>query len=123
MDKTVSLLLVIQDKRILPSQEDLMLLKESSAGNFSIKCLYKGLDGSRVVVFPHRFIWTSKAGFFAWEATWDRILTFDMLKRYERVLANRCFLCEEEETVDHLLLHCSKARLLWDLLLAIVGVN
>ena len=30
---------------------------------------------------------------------------------------------EMEETVDHLLLHCSKARLLWNLLLAIVGVN
>ena len=56
MDKTISLLFVIQDKRILPSQEDLMLLKESSAGNFSVKCLYKGLDGSRVVAFPHRFI-------------------------------------------------------------------
>ena len=25
--------------------------------------------------------------------------------------------------VEHLLVHCSKARLLWDLLLAIVGVN
>ena len=28
-----------------------------------------------------------------------------------------------EETVDHFLLHCSKAKLIWDLLLAIVGVN
>ena len=63
-------------------------------------------------------------GFFAWEASWGRILTLDMLKRRGRVLANRCFLCEEmEETVDHLLLHCSKARLMWDLLLAIVGVT
>ena len=62
-------------------------------------------------------------GFFAWEAAWGIILTFDMLKRYERVLANRCFLCEEEETVDHLLLRYSKAIQLWDLLLAIVGVN
>ena len=53
-----------------------------------------------------------------------RILTLDMLKRRGRILANRCFLCEEmDESVDHLLLHCSKARLLWDLLLAIVGVN
>ena len=47
-----------------------------------------------------------------------------MLKKRGRVLANRCFLYKEmDETVDHLLLHCSKARLLWDLLLAIVGVN
>ena len=46
-----------------------------------------------------------------------------MLKRRGRILANRCFLCEEEETVDHLLLHCLKSKLMWDLLLAIVGVN
>ena len=47
-----------------------------------------------------------------------------MLKRHERFLANRCFLYEEmEETVDHLLLHYSKAKLLRDLLLTIVGVN
>ena len=39
--------------------------------------------------------------------------------------ANKCFLNEEEETVDgdQLLIHCSKARLLWDLLLAIVDVK
>ena len=52
------------------------------------------------------------------------MLTLDILKRRGRVLANKCFLCEEMvEIIDHLLLHCSKARLLWDLLLAVVGVN
>ena len=105
-----------------------MLLKETSVGNFLVKCLYKVLDDSRVVAFPHRFIWNycvpSKVGFLAWEATWGRILTLHMLKRCTRALANICFLCKEkEETIDHLLLHCSKSRLLWDLLLAIVGVN
>ena len=73
VDEVVSLFLVIQDKRILSSQEDLMLLKESSVGNFSVKYLYKVLDGSRVVAFPHQFIWNhwvpNKVGFFfAWEA-------------------------------------------------------
>ena len=105
-----------------------MLLKESSAGNFLVKSLNKVLDGSRDVTFPHWFIWNywvhSKVSFFAWEAAWGRILTLDMLKRRGIVLANKCFLCEEmEEAIDHLLLHCSKARLLWDLLLAIVRVN
>ena len=46
----------------------------------------------------------------------------DQLKRRGRALANRCFLCEEdEETIEHLLIHCSKARMLWDLFLLIVG--
>ena len=52
------------------------------------------------------------------------MLTLDNLKRRGRALANRCFLCSEgEETVDHLLIHCSKTRILWELLLAIFGVS
>ena len=70
------------------------------------------------------------------------MLTLHQLKRRGRALANTfflcsyqssvvyvlisliCFLCvEEEETADHLLVHCLKTRLPWDLFLAIVGVN
>ena len=48
--------------------------------------------------------------FFAWEATWVRILTLDQLKRRGWRIPNRCYLCkEEEETSDHILIHCSKA--------------
>ena len=63
-------------------------------------------------------------GFFAWEASWGKVLTLDYLKRRGRVLAIRCFLCEEEEeSIDHLLVHCSKAKVLWDLLLGLVNVS
>ena len=45
-------------------------------------------------------------------------------KKSGRSLANRCFLCGEgEEIVDHILIHCSKAIILWDLLLDIYGVS
>ena len=30
---------------------------------------------------------------------------------------------EEEETIDHLLIHCKFAKMLWDLLLSIVGIS
>ena len=52
------------------------------------------------------------------------MLTLDQLKRRGRALANRCFLCEEEEEdINHLLVHCKKTRMLWDLLLSIVGTS
>ena len=39
----------------------------------------------------------------------------DQLKRRGRVLPNRCFLCEEEEeTLEHLLVHCQQTRMLWE---------
>ena len=39
-------------------------------------------------------------------------------------MANRCFLClSEVETVDHLLLHCVKTRVLWNLLFSLFGVT
>ena len=50
------------------------------------------------------------------------MVTLDQLKKRGRPLANRCYLCEEEEeTLNHLLVHSPKARMLWELILAIVG--
>ena len=52
------------------------------------------------------------------------LLTLDPLKRMGKALANWCFLYEEEEeTVDHLLLHCTRDRILWELFIAIVGLS
>ena len=37
---------------------------------------------------------------------------------------NRCYMCkEEEETSDNILLHCSKARILWQLIFALFDVR
>ena len=37
---------------------------------------------------------------------------------------NRCFLCQErEETVDHLLLHFAKTRVLWELVFSLFSVS
>ena len=52
------------------------------------------------------------------------MLTLDQLKRCGMTFANRCFLCEEDEgTIDHLLIHCKSAKMLWNLFLSIVGTS
>ena len=40
-------------KRILPNQDDLMLMREAKDGCFSVKLFYKVLFGSNSIVFPH----------------------------------------------------------------------
>ena len=52
------------------------------------------------------------------------MLTLNQLKMRERALDNKCFFRGEgEEMVDHLLVHCLKARVLEDLLLTLFGVS
>ena len=66
-----------------------------------------------------------KVSFFAWEASWGRILTMDQLKRRGSRLLCRCYLYkEEEELVYHILLHCSKVVMLfWQLIYALFRVQ
>ena len=107
---------------------DKLSLQNVKDRGFSVKSMYKGVDVSPDFVFPHRIVWNPvvppKIGVFAWEAAWGKVLTLDQLKRRGMSFTNRCFMCEEEEeTIDHLLIHCKFAKMLWDLFLSIVGIS
>ncbi|RVW92358.1 hypothetical protein CK203_032432 [Vitis vinifera] len=72
------------------------------------------------------FIWVdrvpTKVAFFAWEATWGKVLTLDRLQIRGLQLPNCCFLCGcEEENVNHILIHCIVVRALWDIVLGWSG--
>lgn len=41
-----------------------------------------------------------------------------------KILANRCYMCQEsEESIDHLILHCERTRVIWNLLFTIFKVR
>ena len=117
-------LLSLQGKKVIINLEDRW--KEAKGGNFTVKSFYNALEGGSTVPFPRSIIWSpyvpTKVGFFAWEATWGKVLTLDQLKKRGWALPNRCYLCgATEESINHLLIHCTKARVLWDLLFNLFG--
>ena len=118
----------LHGKRVLEDVEDMVSWTETKSGKFSVKSLYFALKAGCPSLFPSSYIWNvnvqPKISFFAWEATWDKALTLYMIQTRGQALANRCFMClEKEETIDHLLLHCSKTRVLWDLIFTLFGVS
>ena len=83
----------------------LIVLWRVAAQSYSQKALFGA----------HMFLLRSV--FFAWEATYGKTLTLDQLKKRGWSLLNRCYLCgAAKESINHLLIHCTKARILWDLL-------
>ena len=77
--------------------EDALSQKISKNGSFSIRSLYRSLTATSNESFPWNIIWRSwapmRVSFFAWEASWNIILTTDQLKRRGWILPNRCYLC------------------------------
>ena len=128
LEEMTRFLHILHDQKFRPTGEDKLMLKNVKAKGFSVKTMYKGIDVSPAFDLPHRLIWNpvapQKIGVFAWEAVWGKVLTLDQLKRRGMTFANRCFMCEkEEEIIDHLLIHCKFAKMLWDLILSIVGIS
>ena len=127
LDLIRGLLNMLRDFRI-SLEEDSVLWKGGGHGKFGVKDAYNVLVVPNACAFPTKCIWVdkvpTKAAFFAWEAAWRKILTLDRLKKRGWQLLNRCFLCGcEEENVNHILLHCIVVRTLWEIVLALVGVQ
>ena len=117
MEEVERFFLFIHNKKIRSVQEDRLLLKDAISDGFSVRHMYRKLMFSPPLDFPSSSIWNPivppKLGFFAWEASWGKVLTLDQLKRRGIPFVNRCILCEDnEETIDHLLIHCSRAKML-----------
>ena len=116
LDLIRGLLIMLRDFK-LSSEEDGVLWKRGGHGKYGVKEAYNGLVVTNACDFPYKSVWVNKVptkvAFFAWEAAWGKILTLDRLKKRGWQFPNRCFLCGcEEESVNHILLHCIVVRTL-----------
>ena len=76
-------MLKIQIFRVQREDEDKVVWIASRSGDFSIKSLHSILEPEGSALFPYDSIWRAyvppKVAFFAWEASWGKILTLDQL--------------------------------------------
>ena len=108
--------------------EDILIWQLNRSGVFDMRSFYIALLKAPSVSFPWQSIWCVKVpkrvSFFLWTATRGGILTIDNLVKKNLPLVNWCCLCRcDEETVDHLLLHCKFASALWSEVLIMFGVQ
>ncbi|RVW67016.1 hypothetical protein CK203_064869 [Vitis vinifera] len=121
--------LLLKLRGLRPSlEEDSVSWKGGKSGKFKVKEAYSCLVSLWTPFFRKKCIWVdrvpTKVAFFAWEATWGKVLTLDRLQRRGWQFPNCCFLCGcAEESVNHVLIHCIVARALWELVLGLVGVK
>jgi len=111
-NKVCSFLATLAKINVLPEGIDKIVWTCVPNSPFTIKSFSEKLHGGgNCSHFPIKAIWTSKAPtkvcFFAWAATKGKIPTADATKRRYFNGPSRCSMClKDEETVDHLLIHC-----------------
>ena len=117
----------LHDFSIFSRNDNNLVWLETKNGGFSIKSFYTSLASRRVESFPHSIVWNFwapvRASFFAWEATWVKILTQDQIKKRGRRMPSRCYLCKAEEEMGDHVLHCPKVHILWQLIFALFDVQ
>ena len=127
MDLVGYLLTVLRGYK-LTLEEDSVTWKGGRNGKFGVKEAYRLLITPNDISFPKNCIWVArvptKVAFFAWEATWGKVLTQNRLQKRGWQLPNRCYLCGcEEETVNHILLHYRVVRVLWEIVFVLFGIQ
>jgi zinc-binding in reverse transcriptase len=101
-----------------PLENDICVWRWHSSGFFSVHSFYEWLDFGGVVSQEYDIVWKSKIPLkikiFMWLVRRKRILTKDQLLKRGWQGDLSCIFCGQLETIDHLLVNCSIARVIWE---------
>ena len=105
-------------------QADRVTWKWEKSGNFSVKSMYKHLfttnEGDE-----NKQLWKAKVPLkvkiFMWLTLQDSILTKDNLLKRKWKGSPACALCQDTESVNHLMFECPVIKYVWSLMAYILG--
>jgi hypothetical protein len=128
MESLSSFLDLLYTNKVRINGDDTMCWKPAPQKGFKVNSYYRVLFSRDNISFPWKSIWKpkvpSRVAFFVWVAALGKILTSDNLRNRNIILVSWCCLCKADgETVDHLLLHCPFSRELWNMIMALFGVQ
>ena len=103
---------------ILSVQPDRLFWMPMPSGEFTVKSAYLTLKHGPTLDSGIHRIWMlstpPRMKIFGWLLLMNRILTTDNLQKRGWVLAGICYMCKaDSETVPHLFVHCTFAKLLY----------
>jgi hypothetical protein len=128
VDVFASFFQLLHSVKVNQDNEDSLWWVLSKRGVFKVETFFYSLTSAGSIRFPWKSVWRTqappRAAFFVWTAALGKILTEDNLRKQHVIVINQCCMCKKiEETVDHLLLHCDVASVLWNSLFSRFGMS
>ena len=126
LEEVQNFLATVNPQSINPNITDRLWWNKEKNGCFSVKTCFELLEGGSQQSVPLKMMWNptvpTKVGFFAWEVWWGKTLTMDQLKKRGFSLASRCAFCgQDEESLEHLFIHCPKVWCIWTAIFSLSG--
>jgi hypothetical protein len=110
----------------LDNGRDMFRCDLNITGTFSVRSMYLHLLNQHAP-FRHKFIWKLKIPFkikiFLWYLERGIILTKDNLGRKNWKGSQKCFFCNANETIKHLLFDCHHAKQIWRIVYLATGLS
>jgi hypothetical protein len=123
-----SFMALLYSQVIRPGVRDTRCWTPSRRGIFEVRSYYYVfLQPCPKENFPWKCVWKAKVpprvAFFIWTAALGKILTTENLRKRRVIILDWCCMCKSSgESTKHLLLHCSVAWELWNMVFILFGI-